>query len=191
MHRASSIDKNWKVQVLVAMDIAARGLDISELPQVVNYELPHVPEDYVHRIGRTGRAGCAGQALSLVSDDERDRLHAIERGLGKRISVLPLDRSNVKVVERSDGGANCLDERPQVRQLVVAGQNDADLSSVGRHANWFDSWVRGTTANCERAALWQFTTRTATANRRGRELRSPTGKPTSQQTPFAPCVVGA
>ena len=94
------------MQVLVATDIAARGLDISELPQVVNYELPHVPEDYVHRIGRTGRAGCAGQALSLVSDDERDRLHAIERGLGKKISVLPLDRSNIKVVEWSDGGAN-------------------------------------------------------------------------------------
>ena len=49
--------KDYKVQVLVATDIAARGLDISELPQVVNYELPHVPEDYVHRIGRTGRAG--------------------------------------------------------------------------------------------------------------------------------------
>ncbi len=98
--------KDFKVQVLVATDIAARGLDISELPQVVNYELPHVPEDYVHRIGRTGRAGCAGQALSLVSDDERDRLHAIERVLGKKISVLPLDRSNIKMVERPDGGAN-------------------------------------------------------------------------------------
>ncbi|MFO1407740.1 MAG: DEAD/DEAH box helicase [Steroidobacteraceae bacterium] len=88
--------KDYKVQVLVATDIAARGLDISELPQVVNYELPHVPEDYVHRIGRTGRAGCAGQALSLVSSDERDRLRAIERVLGRRIDVLPLDRSGIK-----------------------------------------------------------------------------------------------
>jgi ATP-dependent RNA helicase RhlE len=81
--------------VLVATDIAARGLDITELPQVVNYELPHVPEDYVHRIGRTGRAGCAGQALSLVSDDERDRLKAIERVLGRKINVLPLDRTQI------------------------------------------------------------------------------------------------
>jgi ATP-dependent RNA helicase RhlE len=95
--RALADFKEYKVQVLVATDIAARGLDISELPQVVNYELPHVPEDYVHRIGRTGRAGCAGQALSLVSSDERDRLKAIERVLGRNIKVLPLDRSGIRV----------------------------------------------------------------------------------------------
>jgi ATP-dependent RNA helicase RhlE len=93
--RALEDFKEFKVQVLVATDIAARGLDITELPQVVNYELPHVPEDYVHRIGRTGRAGCAGQALSLVSDDERDRLKAIERVLGRKINVLPLDRTQI------------------------------------------------------------------------------------------------
>ena len=88
--------KDYRVQVLVATDIAARGLDISELPQVVNYELPHVPEDYVHRIGRTGRAGSAGHALSLVSSDEKDRLRAIERVLGRKINVLPLDRSAIR-----------------------------------------------------------------------------------------------
>jgi ATP-dependent RNA helicase RhlE len=94
--RALADFKDFKVQVLVATDIAARGLDIVELPQVVNYELPHVPEDYVHRIGRTGRAGCTGQALSLVATDERDRLRAIERVLGRSIDVLPLDRSAIK-----------------------------------------------------------------------------------------------
>ena len=92
------------MQVLVATDIAARGLDISELPQVVNYELPHVPEDYVHRIGRTGRAGATGQALSLVADDERDRLRDIERVLGRKISVLPLDRTAIRAAAPPDLG---------------------------------------------------------------------------------------
>jgi ATP-dependent RNA helicase RhlE len=63
----------------VATDIAARGLDIDQLPQVVNFELPNVAEDYVHRIGRTGRAGACGQATSLVSADETKELKAIER----------------------------------------------------------------------------------------------------------------
>ena len=71
--------KDSKVQVLVATDIAARGIDIDQLPQVVNFDLPNVPEDYVHRIGRTGRAGSDGQAVSLVSADEIDQLADIER----------------------------------------------------------------------------------------------------------------
>jgi ATP-dependent RNA helicase RhlE len=71
--------KTGKVTVLVATDIAARGLDIDQLPQVVNFELPNMPEDYVHRIGRTGRAGAAGQALSLVDQEEIKYLKAIER----------------------------------------------------------------------------------------------------------------
>lgn len=71
--------KAKKVRVLVATDIAARGLDIDQLPQVVNYDLPNVPEDYVHRIGRTGRAGATGEAISLVSHDEFKQLSDIER----------------------------------------------------------------------------------------------------------------
>lgn len=67
-----------EIRVLVATDIAARGIDISELPHVINFELPNVPEDYVHRIGRTGRAGAEGEAISLVSADEVDDLSAIE-----------------------------------------------------------------------------------------------------------------
>jgi len=71
--------KAGNVRVLVATDIAARGIDIDQLPHVVNYELPNVPEDYVHRIGRTGRAGMKGEALSLVCIDEHDLLKAIEK----------------------------------------------------------------------------------------------------------------
>jgi ATP-dependent RNA helicase RhlE len=85
--RALEDFKRGRVRILVATDIAARGLDISELPQVVNFELPHVPEDYVHRIGRTGRAGARGQAVSLVSREERDRLRAIEKMLGRSIPI--------------------------------------------------------------------------------------------------------
>ena len=68
--KALSGFKSGEIRVLVATDIAARGLDIDQLPQVVNFELPNVAEDYVHRIGRTGRAGASGQAVSLVSSDE-------------------------------------------------------------------------------------------------------------------------
>lgn len=71
--------KQNKVQVLVATDIAARGIDIDLLAQVINFDLPQVPEDYVHRIGRTGRAGASGVAISLVSADENKQLRAIER----------------------------------------------------------------------------------------------------------------
>ncbi|CAN5872017.1 DEAD/DEAH box helicase [soil metagenome] len=77
--RALAGFKDGSVRVLVATDIAARGLDIEELPQVVNFELPNVPEDYVHRIGRTGRAGLEGRAMSLVSEDEAKQLFDIER----------------------------------------------------------------------------------------------------------------
>lgn len=83
--RALADFKQGRVQVLVATDIAARGIDIDQLPQVVNYDLPHVPEDYIHRIGRTGRAGSAGVAVSLVCDDEAPNLKAIQRLLGRTI----------------------------------------------------------------------------------------------------------
>jgi ATP-dependent RNA helicase RhlE len=77
--------KAGAARVLVATDIAARGLDIDQLPHVVNFELPNIPEDYVHRIGRTGRAGSPGTAISLVSEDETAYLGAIERLIQKRI----------------------------------------------------------------------------------------------------------
>jgi ATP-dependent RNA helicase RhlE len=87
--KALDMFKRGQVTCLVATEVAARGLDIKELPQVVNYELPNVPEDYVHRIGRTGRAGSAGEAISLVSSDESGLLRDIERVLRRSIPTLP------------------------------------------------------------------------------------------------------
>jgi len=83
--RALAGFKQGKIRVLVATDIAARGLDIEQLPQVVNFDLPNVPEDYVHRIGRTGRAGSSGTAYSLVCADEIKQLRDIERLIQKHI----------------------------------------------------------------------------------------------------------
>jgi ATP-dependent RNA helicase RhlE len=78
--------KEGKLEVLVATDVAARGLDVDDLPLVVNYELPHVPEDYIHRIGRTGRAGATGEAISFVAPDEEKYLADIERLLKRKIA---------------------------------------------------------------------------------------------------------
>ncbi|MDT0642368.1 DEAD/DEAH box helicase [Zunongwangia sp. F363] len=91
--RTKALDgfKKGKLRVLVATDIAARGLDIPLLPHVINYELPNVPEDYVHRIGRTGRAGASGQAISLVSVDENEHVRGIEKLLGESLEKEILD----------------------------------------------------------------------------------------------------
>ncbi|MEP6941523.1 MAG: DEAD/DEAH box helicase [Betaproteobacteria bacterium] len=79
--------KAAKVQIMVATDVAARGLDIDDLPLVVNYELPYVPEDYIHRIGRTGRAGATGEAISFCAPDEEKLLTEIEKLLKRSITV--------------------------------------------------------------------------------------------------------
>jgi len=85
--RALADFKKGSVRTLVATDVASRGLDIERLPHVVNYELPHVAEDYIHRVGRTGRAGTEGVALSLVCAEERGLLTSIQRLLGHEIRI--------------------------------------------------------------------------------------------------------
>ena len=108
--------KDGKVRVLVATDIAARGLDIEQLPCVINFELPHTPEDYVHRIGRTGRAGQAGEAISLVSREEQELLERIEKLLKTKIPERHLDGFDSSAAtrrhERSGGGGG---SRPDSR----------------------------------------------------------------------------
>src|SRR5690606_13473883 len=91
--------KEGKIQVLVATDVAARGLDIENLAYVINFELPTVPEDYIHRIGRTGRAGSKGNAISLVSNNEKEFLAGIEKLLKTKLIV-----KNVGGFEVGEGG---------------------------------------------------------------------------------------
>jgi ATP-dependent RNA helicase RhlE len=102
--RALQDFKEDRVQVLVATDIAARGLDIRDLPHVVNYELPDVPADYVHRIGRTGRAGAAGEAVSLVSPDQSTQFRDIERLLGRKLPLHDMPEGIVPAAKCAEPG---------------------------------------------------------------------------------------
>ncbi len=111
--------KDNELQVLVATDIAARGLDIEALPHVVNFDLPNVSEDYVHRIGRTGRAGSTGEAISLVSQDDRPLLSAIERLISRKI-----DQKSMPGFEPTRGASSApeADDRPRRQQQPRGGQ---------------------------------------------------------------------
>jgi ATP-dependent RNA helicase RhlE len=120
--RALSEFKSGDLQALVATDIAARGLDIEQLPHVVNFDLPHVPEDYVHRIGRTGRAGATGEAISLVCADDKPLLADIERVIRRQVpreiiagfEPNPNERAEPIVRQRSPGkGERGQRDRPQ------------------------------------------------------------------------------
>ncbi len=107
--------KQGKVQYLVATDIAARGIDIVELPCVVNYELPYAPEDYVHRIGRTGRAGASGLAVSLVSPEEERLLSGIERFIKRDLKGSPLPEIAMS---------------PAIRALATSSQAQPHATSI-------------------------------------------------------------
>lgn len=127
--RALADFKTFNIRALVATEVAARGLDIKELPHVVNYELPNVPEDYVHRIGRTGRAGASGAALSLVAADEVGLLKDIERVTGKRIAQLPLPQISAPPAPR-----NVPSQAPQQQQRSQErshGQHSRGSQQVG------------------------------------------------------------
>lgn len=88
--------KTAKLQILVATDLASRGIDIQYLPYVINYDLPRSPKDYVHRIGRTGRAGATGQAISLITPDDQHHFKIIQKKMGKRVDILPTDEIDLQ-----------------------------------------------------------------------------------------------
>ena len=129
--------KDGQVRTLVATDIAARGLDISQLPHVVNFDLPDVPEDYVHRIGRTGRAGSSGEAISLVCADEIKQLSDIERLIGELLPRKLIDGfepdHDVPASRLRPQKAN----RPKRPKAANAGSRSIDKSGskVARNSN--------------------------------------------------------
>ena len=130
--RALTAFRQGQSQVLVATDIAARGLDIEALPHVVNYELPNVPEDYVHRIGRTGRAGQAGTAISLVADEEQELMHAIEQLL-----MQPVEREVIGGFEpsfqvRAASGRPGRPGRQRNRQVTTGFAREPRVEAAGR-----------------------------------------------------------
>ncbi|MGH8249582.1 MAG: DEAD/DEAH box helicase [Steroidobacteraceae bacterium] len=115
--RALADFKAGKLTALVATEVASRGLDIRELPQVVNYDLPHVPEDYVHRIGRTARAGNDGHAVSLVSDDESALLRDIERTMRQAVPFSPTPafarKDNAQAARRPEKYPHRVESQPR------------------------------------------------------------------------------
>ncbi|BAV04336.1 ATP-dependent RNA helicase RhlE [Filimonas lacunae] len=88
--------KEGKLRVLVASDLASRGIDIQQLPVVINYELPRSPKDYVHRIGRTGRAGASGKAISLICPEDQHHFGIIQKKMGKKVAILESDDINLQ-----------------------------------------------------------------------------------------------
>jgi ATP-dependent RNA helicase RhlE len=131
--QALSDFKEGKLQVLVATDIAARGLDIEDLPHVINYELPPNPEDYIHRIGRTGRAGQPGDAISLVSYEEQESLASIERLIKTKIPFLPLPSAEPR--PRAAAPQPVVAELPRERPAVegTCGALVAAQTASSRH----------------------------------------------------------
>jgi ATP-dependent RNA helicase RhlE len=141
LERIQALDafKQGKVTVLIGTDVAARGLDIDQLPMVINYEIPHAPEDYVHRIGRTGRAGASGKAISLVSPEEEKYLKEIEKliksEIPKETTVIPHSAKSSRST-RSEHG-----ERDHITRGGRSERSHTPRPSAPKkpsHDPWFD-----------------------------------------------------
>jgi ATP-dependent RNA helicase RhlE len=153
LERIKALDafKNGSVTVLIGTDVAARGLDIDQLPMVINYEIPSAPEDYVHRIGRTGRAGASGKAISLVSPEEEKYLIEIEKLIKKEIdkekAVVPhAARSSSSRAPREHQGHASRGEHPERSHAHASRGEHSEHSHAPRpaapkkssHDPWFD-----------------------------------------------------
>lgn len=145
--RALAEFKDNKIQALIATDIAARGIDIDQLPQVVNFDLPNVAEDYVHRIGRTGRAGAEGQAVSLVCAEELDDLVGIERLIGEL-----LEREIIEGFEPTVSLPETNDTRPPKKKKPkkTSSGNRQNNQQQNRKTNHTKSPNKKSKANNER-----------------------------------------
>jgi len=134
--KALSDFKASLIRILVATDIAARGIDVDDLTHVINYELPNVPETYVHRIGRTGRAGASGKALSFCDEEEKEFLRDIQKLIGKKVPIVsnhpyPLDNQEVEKPQRQQSQKTAV---PAGGQAPASGQNRTERSK---------KWFRG------------------------------------------------
>ena len=169
--RALDNFKKGKTRVLVASDIASRGLDVDDISHVVNYDLPHDAETYVHRIGRTGRAGASGQAISFCSQDERPQLKDIEKLLGKSIPLLrpsldlPAAEAAAPRAPRQQGGSS----RGRTGQKPAAGRGKKAGGSHRPAAHAAGSPERQKSEFWQRARQGQGLSGGGTRRRRGRK----------------------
>lgn len=124
--------KSGELHILVATDIAARGIDIDQLPCVINFDLPQVPEDYVHRIGRTGRAGASGLAISLVSADEVNQLNAIERLIKRKLERIEIDDFEPKHSLPASAPKSAPTKRPFPFKKKAAGAQNGDRTAAAK-----------------------------------------------------------
>ncbi len=178
--------KSGELRVLVATDIAARGLDIEELPHVVNFDLPMVAEDYVHRIGRTGRAGCTGEALSLVCAEDAPLLAAVER-----LTRLKIERRQALDFQPPAAPkADETDDRPErPRQNPGRGRSGPSAARPGQHnGNRGSAQPRGASSgNTARATPPRDSQATRTG---GAPAAQPARAPTGRRASATPALLG-
>jgi ATP-dependent RNA helicase RhlE len=140
--------KAGRIRVLVATDVASRGIDVEALPHVINFDVPIQPNDYVHRVGRTARAGTTGDALTFVSPTEEGELRAIERAVGQRIDRRKIDGFDIRV-PHGTGQETVDNRRGRVRQAQQGAQQNAPRNQGRRAAH------RGSSAGSSRSGSWR------------------------------------
>jgi ATP-dependent RNA helicase RhlE len=181
--------KSGRIRCLVATDIVARGIDVEQLEHVVNFDVPHVPEDYIHRVGRTARADATGDAFTFVSPEEEQDLAAIERAVGKRLprvvvsdfdyATTPKQRFEIPIAERiAEIRARKADERKRAKEKAerrAANAAGGRPSAPARGSAPASSGSRGTSAGEARRSGTE-TAKPRRSHRRGGSGRGPGGQ---------------